>query len=126
MTLRTPLKEARRLGSAKDGTDHFWAQRLTGLSNLVLTIFLVALVVRLAGADHAAVKQALARPLVALPLLLLVVSGTVHMRIGMAVIIEDYVHGEGAKIALLVLNTFFAIAVGAASVLAVLKLSFGG
>jgi len=126
MTLRTPLKEARRLGSAKDGTDHFWVQRLTGLSNLVLAIFLVALVVRLAGADHAAVKQALARPLVALPLLLLVVSGTVHMRIGMAVIIEDYVHGEGAKIALLVLNTFFAIAVAAASVLAVLKLSFGG
>lgn len=126
MSMRTPLKSVRRLGSAKEGTSHFWMQRLTGIANAVLAVFLVWLVVSLAGADHATVKATLARPLVTLPLVLLVVSGVVHMRLGMQTIIEDYVHGEGGKIALLVLNTFFAMLVGAASILAALKLSFGG
>ena len=124
MSMRTPLKTVRQLGSAKEGTDHFWLQRVTGLANLLLAIYLVGLVVGLVGADYAAVRTALANPVVALPILLFVISGAIHMRIGMAVIIEDYVHDEGTKIALLMLNTFFAIAVGAASAFAVLKLSF--
>jgi len=126
MIMRTPLKNVRGLGSAKEGADHFWKQRLTGAANLFLSIFLLGLLINLAGADHATIKASLSRPLVALPLVLLVVSAAVHMRIGMAVIIEDYVHGEGTKIALLMLNTFFSILAGAASALAVLKLSFGG
>ena len=126
MSLRTPLKEVRRLGSAREGADHFWKQRLTGIANLFLGLFLVWLVARLAGADHATVKAMLAKPWVALPLLLLIVSGTIHMRLGMQVIIEDYVHGEGARITLVLLNTFFAVFVAAASILAILKLSFGG
>jgi len=123
--MRTPLKKARNLGSAKEGADHFWKQRVTGVANLFLAIFLVWLVASLAGADHAAVRQALANPLVALGLLALIVSGTVHMRLGMQVIIEDYVHGEGTKIVLLMLNTFFAAAIALASIFAILKLSFG-
>jgi succinate dehydrogenase / fumarate reductase, membrane anchor subunit len=83
------------------------------------------LLVSLAGADHATVAATLARPEIALPLILLIVSGAIHMRLGMQVIIEDYVHGEGAKIALLMLNTFFAVTVGATSILGVLKLFFG-
>ena len=126
MSLRTPLKEVRRLGSAKEGADQFWKQRLTGIANLFLGLFLVWLVAKLAGADHAMVKTMLAKPWIALPLLLLIISGTIHMRLGMQVIIEDYVHGEGAKITLVLLNTFFAVFVGAASILAILKLSFGG
>jgi succinate dehydrogenase / fumarate reductase membrane anchor subunit len=125
-SMRTPLKEARRLGSANEGADHFWMQRLTAVSNLVLSLFLIWLIASLAGADHATVKASLSRPLVALPLLLLVASAAIHMRIGMQVIIEDYVHGEGLKIALLMLNTFFVVAVGAASALAVVRLSLGG
>ncbi len=125
MSMRTPLKTARRLGSAKEGTDHFWKQRVTGVANLFLSVFLVWLLVGLIGADHASVKSTLAKPFVALPLLLLVLSGIIHMRLGMQTIIEDYVHGEGAKIGLLMLNTFFAVAAGAACIFAVLKLSFG-
>lgn len=126
MTMRTPLKQVRRLGSAKEGADHFWMQRLTGAANLVLAIFAIGLAVCLAGADHARVISALAHPLVALPLILFLVSAAIHMRIGMQVIIEDYVHGEGTKIVLLMLNTFFAISVAAAGAFSILKLSFGG
>ena len=126
MTMRTPLKEVRRLGSAKEGADHFWLQRLTGASNLILAIFAIWLTVSLVGADHATVKATIGHPLVALPLLLFLASAAIHMRLGMQVIIEDYVHGEAAKIVLLMLNTFVAIAVAAAGGLSILKLSFGG
>ncbi|HML28608.1 MAG TPA: succinate dehydrogenase, hydrophobic membrane anchor protein, partial [Hyphomicrobium sp.] len=93
-TMRTPLKKVRYLGSAKEGADHFWKQRVTAVANLFLGIFLVWLIVSLLGADYATAKQKLAHPLIAIPLLGLVLSSTVHMRIGMQVIIEDYVHGE--------------------------------
>lgn len=125
MSLRTPLKRVRYLGSAKEGSDHFWKQRVTAVSNLVLSIVVVVLLVSLARADHGTVVAALKRPEFALPLILLVVSGVIHMRLGMQTIIEDYVHGEAAKITLLMLNTFFAITVGTASVLAVMKIYFG-
>ena len=80
---------------------------------------------KLAGADYATVKRTLAKPQIAIPLLLLVLSGIVHMRLGMQTIIEDYVHSEGRKVVALMLNSFFAIVVGLTCVFAVLKLSFG-
>jgi len=126
MTMRTPLKTVRGLGSAKEGADHFWLQRVTGAANALLATFAIGLGVHLAGADHGEVTATLKHPLVALPLLLFLVSAALHMRIGMQVVIEDYVHAEGAKIALLMLNTFFAIAVAAAGILSILKISFGG
>lgn len=125
MNMRTPLKNVRHLGSAKEGTDHFWKTRITAIANIVLGIGFVWLIAHLAGAGHAAAKATMSQPIVALALLLLVLSGVVHMRLGMQTIIEDYIHKEGTKIVLLVLNTFFAIAVGLACVYAVLKLSFG-
>lgn len=122
---RTPLAKVRGLGSAKEGADHFWLQRVTAVANIILVILLTFTFVRLVGADHTAAKAALKSPWVALLLLLFIISGITHMRLGMQTIIEDYVHAEGRKVALLMLNTFFSFLVGLASVWAVLKLSFG-
>ena len=123
--IRTPLAKARGLGSAKSGTDHFWLQRMTAVANIVLVVIVLAQIARLAGGDYATVKAALQSPLLSLPLLLLVLSGMVHMRLGMQTIIEDYFHTEGRKVILLMLNTFFVILVGLTCVYAVAKLSFG-
>ena len=125
MAHRTPLATVRGLGSAKAGAEHFWRQRLTAVANIVLVCFLIWLIFKLVGADYATVKRTLARPQNAILLLLLVLSGIVHMRLGMQTIIEDYVHCEGRRVTLLMLNSFFAIVVGLTCVFAVLKLSFG-
>ena len=125
MAMRTPLKNVRRLGSAKEGTDHFWRQRVTSVAGLLLLPFVLWLVLAVTGADYEAVRRILGNPVVAILLLLFIVTSVVHMRIGMQVIIEDYVHADGAKVALLMLNTFFSILVGLACVFAVLRLSFG-
>jgi succinate dehydrogenase / fumarate reductase membrane anchor subunit len=124
-TLRTPLAKVRGLGSAKEGADHFWKQRVTAFANIFLVLFLAGLMVSIAGADYASVKKTLQKPAVAILLLLLVLSGIHHMRLGMQVIIEDYVHSEGRKILALMFNSFFAIAVGLTCTFAVMKLSFG-
>jgi succinate dehydrogenase / fumarate reductase membrane anchor subunit len=123
--LRTPLRHVRGLGSARSGTDHFWRQRLTAIANVPLVIAFVVIVVSLLGRNHAAAVQIIGSPLVSIILLLFVASVTYHMRLGMQVIIEDYVHGEMTKLILLIANTFFAIAVAFGCGFAILKLSFG-
>jgi succinate dehydrogenase / fumarate reductase membrane anchor subunit len=125
MTMRTPLGQVRGLGSARSGTGHFWHQRLTALANVPLTIAFVVIVTSLLGRNHAAVVQILGSPFVAIVMLLFILSVCWHMRLGMQVIIEDYVHQEGSRILLLIANTFFTIAIGLASAFAILKLSFG-
>ena len=123
--MSTPLGRVRGLGAAKSGTEHFWRQRLTAVANVPLTIAFVLIVVALLGRNHAAVVQILGSPLVAVVMLLFILSVTMHMRIGMQVIIEDYVHDEIPKLVLFMLNTFFTIAVALASAYAIFKLSFG-
>ena len=124
-SMRTPLSRVRGYGSAKSGTEHFIQQRLTAIANVPLTIAAMLIVISLIGRNHAAVAQILGSTPVAIIMLLFIISTFYHMKIGMQVIIEDYVHEERAKYALLVLNTFFAIAAGFSSIYAILKLSFG-
>jgi succinate dehydrogenase / fumarate reductase membrane anchor subunit len=123
--LRTPLARVRGLGSAKSGTEHFWHQRLTAIANVPLTIVGIVIVISLLGRNHAAVAQTLGSPVIAILMLLFIFSVTWHMRIGMQVVIEDYVHEDRQKLVLIILNSFYAVAVGFASAYAIFKLSFG-
>ena len=126
MSMRTPLGRVRGLGSARDGTGHFWRQRVTAVANVPLTLFLVVSIIAHVGAGYEEMRAFVAQPLVAVLFLALVASAVVHMRLGMQVIIEDYVHGEGLKFACIMANTFFAAAVGLGAGFAILKIGFGG
>ncbi|MGH6735285.1 MAG: succinate dehydrogenase, hydrophobic membrane anchor protein [Methyloceanibacter sp.] len=122
--MATPLKRVRGLGPAHRGTETFWRQRVTALANIPLVIFLILSIVSHIGAPYGEVKAYFAQPVVALLMLALVISAAIHMHIGLKEIIEDYVHG-GGKVLCILLATFFAGAVGLASALAILKISLG-
>ncbi|MGB7285457.1 MAG: succinate dehydrogenase, hydrophobic membrane anchor protein [Salaquimonas sp.] len=125
MSMRTPLGKVRGLGSAKDGTEHFWHQRLTAVANIPLVLIGLYLVISLVGAPYAEVNQRLSSPLTAVFLFLFSFSVLAHMRLGMQVVIEDYVHGEFNKVLLIMLNTFFVMFTGALILFAIFKLAFG-
>jgi succinate dehydrogenase / fumarate reductase membrane anchor subunit len=126
MSMRTPLGRARGLGSAKDGTGHFWHQRITAIANVPLAIAFVAIAIAMAGMDYEAARAFVARPLVAIALMLMVLSATYHMRLGAATIIEDYFHAPLFKTVKLIGNTCFSTAVAVGCFYAILKISLGG
>ena len=123
--MKTPFARARGLGAAHTGTDHFWMQRLTGVAGIPLTIAFIAIIVSLVGASQASVIATLSNPFVAVILFAGLIAGLIHMQIGMRVVIEDYIHTELRKIALLMANIFFTLALGIAATYAILKINFG-
>ncbi len=122
--MKTPLGTVLGLGSAKTGTEHWWLQRVTAIANIPLVIFLIVFILCHLGVDRAGLMASVKHPLVAIALALSFLSILWHMRLGMQVIIEDYVHG-GWRIVLLLGNVFFTIALGIAALYAILSLSFG-
>lgn len=123
--MRTPLSRVRGMGSAKEGTEHFWRQRLTAIANIPLMLYFVWVMVQLIGASYEEVVACFAKPSVTIIFLMIFGSAFYHMKLGMQVVIEDYVHGFAGKLALIA-NTFFCIAMAAACGFAILKLGFGG
>lgn len=125
MSLRSPLGQARGLGAAKSGTHHWWAQRVTAVALLPLSLWLVFGLVCQAGGEHAAVSAWLAQPWTAVGMILFLATMFYHSQLGLQVVIEDYVHGEFARVASLVLMKFAHVALAAAGIFAVLQVAFG-
>ena len=122
---KTPLGRVLGLGSAKAGTEHWWLQRVTAIAGIPLMIFLIGFIMAHIGATRAEMVASLANPLVAILLALTIITLLWHMRLGLQVVIEDYIHAPGTKLAALLLNTFFTAAMGVAALYAILKMSFG-
>jgi len=124
-SFRTPLKRARGLGSGKDGTGHWWWQRVTAVVLVVLVAWLVGLLVSLVGADLMQARATIARPWNAIMLALLVVAMFWHAKLGLQVIIEDYVHTPWSATVLHLANIFVCVLAAVASVLAVVRIALG-
>ena len=121
--MQTPLSRVRGLGSAKSGVHHFWHQRVTAVALVPLVLWFVWSVVVYTGAPHEEVVYFLQQPFNAAAMLLLVLAGLYHMSLGLQVVIEDYIHAEGMKIALLLATRFAAFAVATISALAILRIA---
>jgi succinate dehydrogenase / fumarate reductase membrane anchor subunit len=124
-SMRTPLGKVRSLGASHSGTSDFWRQRLTAVAMILLIIPVIVVVMMLRVSNHAGAAQTLGSPLVAIILLLFIVASVWHMKIGMQVVIEDYVHDEKIKLVSIMANNFFCVAVALASAYAIFKLSSG-
>ena len=124
-SMRTPLGRVRSLGAAHSGTSDFWRQRLTAVAMTLLIIPVIWVVMMLVGRNQAGAAQILGQVPIAMILLLFIVASTWHMKIGMQVVIEDYVHDERLKLALVMANQFFCTVVALTSIYALLKLSSG-
>jgi succinate dehydrogenase / fumarate reductase membrane anchor subunit len=124
-TMRTPLSRVRYLGASHSGTSDFWRQRLTGAAMTLLIVPVIVVVLMLLGSNQAGAKQIFSSLPIAIIMLLFIVASAWHMKIGMQVVIEDYVHNEKIKLASVMANNFFCIAVALASIYAILKMSSG-
>ncbi|MDO9563880.1 MAG: succinate dehydrogenase, hydrophobic membrane anchor protein [Bradyrhizobium sp.] len=124
-SMRTPLGRVRSLGSSHSGTTDFWRQRITAVAMTLLIVPVIVVVLMLLGRNQAGAAQILGSLPIAIILLLFIVASAWHMKIGMQVVIEDYIHNEKLKLASVMANNFFSVAVALASIYAILKLSSG-
>jgi len=126
MSLRSPLGRVRGLGAAKEGVGHWWAQRLTALSLIPLTLWFCAAIASLAGADYFTFRAWVGQPINAGLLILLIVAVFYHAALGVQVVVEDYIHGEARKLAVLLITKALAIVLGLTALLSVLTILFRG
>ena len=124
-SMRTPLGRVRNLGASHSGTTDFWRQRLTAVGMTLLIIPVIVIVLMLIGSNQAGAKLILGSLPVAIVLVLFIIASAWHMKIGMQVVLEDYVHSEKLKLAAIIANNFFSFAVALASIYAIFKLSSG-
>jgi len=125
MSLRTPLGNVLGLGSAKDGTGHFWGQRLSGIGLLLLGLWFVYAILSIPGFTHADALTFIGAPLNGVLLLLLVVTMSYHSSLGVQVVIEDYVHAHGLKLTALIISRFAHTFLAVAAIYAIIKIGLG-
>ena len=125
MDLRTPIARARGLGSAKDGTRHWWMQRITAIALIPLAVWLTASLVAVGAADHAQTVRWIRSPAVGVALLLTIAAVFHHAQLGLQVIIEDYVQTEWKKLAAVIAIKLAAVALAATAAFSVLKVALG-
>ena len=123
--MRSPLARVKSLGASGHGVEHWWLHRMTAVSNIPLIIAFVIVVAALAGSSYQDAIAIISHPLVAIILILAVISVTNHMRLGMQIVIEDYVHAKELKIAAIIANNFYAVIIAVACLYAILKVSLG-
>ena len=124
-SMRTPLGRVRNLGASHSGTGDFWRQRLTAVALTLLIIPVLVIIMMMIGSNQAGAKLIIGSLPAAIILILFIIASTWHMKIGMQVVIEDYVHSEKVKLVAIIANNFFSFAVALASIYAILKLSSG-
>lgn len=122
----TELGRVRALGPARAGTHHWWSQRTTAIANLLLVAWFIVSLLRLPRLDYFTVANWLSQPVAAIPMLLLILSVFHHFRLGIQVMLEDYIPAEAPRRAAFLLLDFYVIAGGIAAAFAILKLAFGG
>ncbi|HEX8064331.1 MAG TPA: succinate dehydrogenase, hydrophobic membrane anchor protein [Allosphingosinicella sp.] len=122
--METPLARARGLGSAREGAEHWWHERLSSVAVLLLFVWLIVSLLRLPALDHRGVTEWLRDPTAAVPMLLLVAATFWHLKMGLQVIVEDYVHDEGNKFLCVLLLNFAAVGGAAFGLFAILKIAF--
>jgi len=120
---RTPLSRVKGLGSAKEGTDHFWAQRLTAIALVPLVLWLTFSIASLPDMDYLAIREWLSQPFNAIVMILFMIAGFYHSRLGLQVVIEDYIGSHGPRTASIIAVTFIAVALGVTGVFSVLRIA---
>lgn len=124
-SMRTPIGRVRKFGPAGSGTSDFWRQRITGVAMTLLILPTIVVIMMLLGRNQAAAAQILGSPLISLVMILFIIASAIHMKIGMQVVIEDYVQNEKLKLVTIMANNFFSIAVALAAIFAIFKMASG-
>ena len=125
MSMETPLGRVHGLGAARAGAHHWWHERLTSIGTFLLFLWFLVSLLRLPGYDQVTIAEWLSEPFGAVPMLLLILTTFWHLKMGMQVIVEDYVHEEGSKLFWIVLINFAVLLGGGLAAFSVLKIAFG-